>query len=141
MDSTFDKIITAKLLIVLLENITNQEYITSELARHDFRKKFNGVYISNELLGVNEPKHWIHVTNMGALSSISISTADKENWERLLKELEAFSTPTPFEDKISNKANRYIGQEYTFESYEPNNGINLARNELYQVFVLRTKNE
>ena len=137
----FDKNITTKDLIALFNNIDNEDYLTSKLDSHDFRKKFNGVYISNESVAANEPKHWIHVSNMGALSSVSISTADQENWERLLKELESFSEPEPFEDGTSDITKRYIGQDYIFESYEPMNGINLSLNDLYQVFVFKNKKE
>lgn len=135
----FDIYITTKDLIALLNNIDNENYLAGKLDTLDFRKKFNGVYISNESVAVNEPKHWIHITNMGENSSVSISTVDKENWERLQKELESFSEPEPFEDETSDKAVRYFGQNYIFETYEPKNGINLSLNELYQVYVLRTK--
>lgn len=138
-DNSFDKNITTKQLISLLENIDNQEYILLKLDSLDFFKKTDGIYISNESVDVNEPKHWIYITDMGAFSSVSVSTADKETWDKLLKELEEVSKPEPFDDETSDKTLRYVGKDYTFESYEPENGINLALNNLYQVYVLRTK--
>ena len=126
-------------LISLYENISNQDYINNKLDSLDYKKKFNGVYISNEQISTNEPKHWIHTYDLGSLSSVSYSTAEKTKWNELLKEIKNYGDPIPFDDGTSSKAIRYIGKKYTFESYEPLNGVNLSLNELYQIVVLRTK--
>jgi len=124
--------ITTKHLISLLENIDNEAYIKKKLDSLSFTKKFNGVYISIDVADIGEPKHWIY-TN----SSVSISTADEENWKSLVKELKKVSAPKSFDDGSSAKSLRYVGPNYTFESYEPQNGVNLSKNELYQVFVIK----
>lgn len=126
-------------LISLFENISNQDYINNKLDSLDFKKKFNGVYISHEQISTNEPKHWIHTYDLGSNSSISYSTAEKLKWNELLNQIESYGDPIPFDDGTSDKAIRYVGEKYTFESYEPLNGVNLSLNELYQIRILRTK--
>ncbi len=126
-------------LISLFENISNQDYINNKLDSLDYKKKFKGVYISNEQISANEPKHWIHIYDLGSLSSVSYSTAEKAKWDELLVEIKKYGNPIPFDDGTSSKSIRYIGKKYTFESYEPKNGVNLSLNELYQIVILRTK--
>lgn len=45
------------------------------------------MFISEEMIDYNEPKHWIHVNDFGELSSVSFSTADKKYWDDLNIEL------------------------------------------------------
>ena len=127
------------ILIYLFDNISNEEYINNKVKSIDFKKKANGIYISQEEVTSNKPKHWIHITNLGDLSNISYSTADKTSWDKIIEELEKGATPKAFDDKSSAKSIRYTEKIYTFETYEPKNGVNLSLNELYQVFILKTK--
>jgi len=126
-------------LISLFENISNIDYINNKLDSLDYKKKFNGVYISNEQISVNEPKHWLRTNDIGSFSSVSYSTVEKPKWIELLIEIKKYGNPIPFDDGSSSKSIRYIGKKYTFESYEPKNGVNLSLNDLYQIVILRTK--
>lgn len=134
-----EKSVSVADLISLYENISNPNYIDNKLDSLDFKKKFNGVYISKEHISTNEPKHWIHTYDIGNMSSVSFSTAEKEKWDKILIEIKKYGDPIPFDDGTSSKAIRYIGEKYTFETYEPRNGLNLSMNELYQIIILKTK--
>ncbi|MGB4655680.1 MAG: hypothetical protein WBH98_09645 [Bacteroidales bacterium] len=134
-----EKSVSVADLISLYENISNPNYINNKLESLDFKKKFNGVYISKKHISTNEPKHWVHIYDIGDISSVSFSTAEKEIWDKFLIEIKKYGDPIPFDDGTSSKAIRYIGEKYTFETYEPRNGVNLSMNELYQIIILKTK--
>ena len=126
-------------LISLLKDIQNQKFIDEKLRNLDFKKKFNVVYISNEQIKINEPARWVHIYDIGSLSNVSFSTAKKTEWEILLKEIKNYGKPISFNEGTSSKATRYTGTEYTFETYEPKNGVNLEMNELYEIIIFKTK--
>ncbi|MDY0077380.1 MAG: hypothetical protein RBR87_08900 [Bacteroidales bacterium] len=136
-----DDTISVTDLKLLFENIKNINYIEAKLDSLDFRKKFNGVYISNEHISEKESKHWIHISDIGKYSSLSYSTAEKERWNKLLAEIKKYAKPIPCDDGTSSICIRYIDEKYTFESYEPKNGVNLTLNELYQIFIFKTETE
>ena len=134
-----EAVITLDYLELLFENRAKEDSLLRLLKMNFFNKKFNGVFISEEMIDYNEPKHWIHVNDFGELSSVSFSTADKKYWDDLNKELNTITKGKEFDDKTSDKTLRYLGENYTYETYEPANGINLSTNALYQVFVLNKK--
>lgn len=134
-----EAVFTLNYLELLFENRANEDSLLRLLKMNFFNKKFNGVFISEEMIDYNEPKHWIHINNFGELSSVSFSTADKKCWDDLNKELNIITKGKEFDDNTSDKTLRYLGENYTYETYEPVNGINLATNALYQVFVLNKK--
>ncbi len=131
--------ITTEFLISIFENIEKEDSLSSILNNNRFKEKFNNIFISEESITLNEPTHWIHINNLGDASNISLSTADKSVWDRLIIEMSSFSPPFPSKDNTNDILIKYVGEKYTFETYEPKNGINLSENSLYQIIVLKTK--
>lgn len=138
---TEERIISLELLISLFDHLADKKFIESEVKNYGFKKKFEGIYISKRELEPNEPIHWIYITNMGTLSSVSLSTADELTYKRLLGQLTDYDGPKSFDDGTKDIANKYIGKDYTIKTFVPKNGINLKLNNLYQIFVVKTKTE
>ncbi|MBI5914745.1 MAG: hypothetical protein HY842_05165, partial [Bacteroidetes bacterium] len=87
----------------------------------------------------NEPEHWLHFTFCGSsMTTVAISTTDKKLWKKMLVEVSKGRKKISFDDGTSDIAYRYIGKTYTFESYEPKNGLNLALNSLYQIYAFKS---
>lgn len=150
-----EEVITLAFLESLYENRENGEFLLSQLKEKSFKKLgtgisdseeieaigISGTFFSEEIVAYNEPKHWIHITNFGNSSSVSLSTADKKTWDDLIKEITSIAVGKPFEDGIeSDKATRYVSENYTYETYEPVEGVNLSLNNFYQIFVSKSGN-
>ena len=127
--------VTLSHLQSLFDSITNANYIESKMVELDFSKKYNGVYISNNLISANEPKHWIHINDMGKYSNVTFSTADLVSWKRVVNELTQQVKPKRFKSENSDIAERYSLEKYSVQTYEPANGINLELNSLYQILI------
>ncbi|MFD2962505.1 hypothetical protein ACFS6J_11960 [Olivibacter jilunii] len=122
-------------LKVLLEKTFKKQNLDSVVEEYGFKKRANGIYISNEMVTAKKPKYWLKCVFMGDLTTVTFSSVNKDRWDILISELHALAAPKPFEEMPSFKAEKYVFDKYIVETYEPIDGVNIDLNNLYDVLI------
>lgn len=126
--------VTATSLVHFLSLLDDEEKLNLELMRHGFLKKMSGVYTSASLVSYNEPKHWIHTSNIPGFEFIIFSTVEVKRLDDLTDEIGGIKVLV----KKSETEFTYHHKGYTYEVYRPKNGLNLALNELFSFSVKKS---
>ena len=131
------KPISIEMLTTVLDSIDNKAFLQSHMKGHSFMKKGNGVFVSFEHIQYKKPKHYVNFSNIKGITFVSLSTADKNLWLRVIEEFKnAYNPDTIKRHTIEEEVNiKYKSNFYTFETYEPTKGVNVIKNNFYQIYV------
>ena len=134
-DRYFISNLNKSFLVSLLENINKKQFIDNTLKKLNFHEESNGLYKSNEEIA-NKPKHIINVNDLTDM--VVMHSSDTIFWKKVTKELKGIQKQEAFQEG-SYSGRRYIDGKITFETFTPKNGINIAKNIFYDLYVYKTR--
>lgn len=115
----------------LSDNIDRKDINEKKILSMGYHKRLNGVYISNVMLTVKAPKHWITTSLY-----LSYKTADRVSFDRIVRELKKEGRSRKFDTGTSQIGYIYRIPKFEVEVYVPSNGVDLDLNDLYEILLI-----
>lgn len=137
-DNAIYKKLSLNSLLQIFEKMNDQIFIEKKINELNFKKRFEDIFISKSMITEKKPKQWIHLTQ--PFQQISFMTIYKKEWKSIVVEIEnRFGAFELLKGSVEESnvfiIKKCISNNYKFTIEEPINGVNIASNNLYTIFI------